>query len=119
MCHANFFQVFVILGFLERNILYPVLIVGAVTNGAPILAKNLGPGWGALVVTVCGLKCLRCSFSDCSFQYLVLAFAELLFQFDFVKASHTFIVDYFFMGILFSKMYEFLLKVNLNNVCIF
>jgi hypothetical protein len=30
---------------------------------------------------------------------------------DYSSASETFIVDYFFMGIIFSKTYEFLLKV--------
>ncbi|XP_046982219.1 pecanex-like protein 1 [Schistocerca americana] len=107
-----FEKTYVYLCFLERNVLYPVLVVSALTADAPRLADNAGAGWGALLAAVCGLKCLRCAFSDTGNQYLVLAFAVLLFQIDFAAASQTFIVDYFFVGIVFSKVYEFLLKVQ-------
>ncbi|XP_049842209.1 pecanex-like protein 1 isoform X6 [Schistocerca gregaria] len=107
-----FEKTYVYLCFLERNVLYPVLVVSALTADAPQLAENAGAGWGALLAAVCGLKCLRCAFSDTGNQYLVLAFAVLLFQIDFAAASQTFIVDYFFVGIVFSKVYEFLLKVQ-------
>jgi hypothetical protein len=66
---------------------------------------------------VCGLKCLRGSFSDPSTQYLVLVFAVLFFQLDYSSASETFLIDYFFMGIIFSKTYEFLLKVCEQALC--
>lgn len=105
------FQVYVCLCFLERNILYPVLFLGALTSDSPKVIEKLGPLSGSLVVVVCGLKCLRGSFSDPSTQYLVLVFAVLFFHMDYSSASETFIVDYFFMGIIFSKTYEFLLKV--------
>lgn len=107
-----FEKTYVYLCFLERNVLYPVLVVSALTADAPQLARVAGAGWGALLAAVCGLKCLRCAFSDTGSQYLVLAFAVLLFQIDFAAASQTFIVDYFFVGIVFSKVYEFLLKVQ-------
>lgn len=112
-----FFQMYVCLCFLERNILYPVLFLGALTSDSPKVIQKLGPLGGSLVVVVCGLKCLRGSFSDASTQYLVLVFAVLFFQMDYSSASETFLIDYFFMGIVFSKTYEFLLKVCKNALC--
>jgi hypothetical protein len=46
----------------------------------------------------------------------VLVFAVLFFQMDYSSASETFLIDYFFMGIVFSKTYEFLLKVRKNSL---
>jgi len=91
--------------------LYPVLFLGALTSDSPKVVQKFGPLSGSLVVVTCGLKCLRGSFSDASTQYLVLVFAVLFFQMDYSGATETFLIDYFFMGIVFSKTYEFLLKV--------
>ncbi|XP_067011369.2 pecanex-like protein 1 isoform X2 [Anabrus simplex] len=107
-----FEKAYVYLCFLERNLLYPVLFLGALTNDSATVVQRLGPLGGSLVVVVCGLKCLRGSFSDASCQYLILVFAILLFQMDYKVYSETFLVDYFFMSVLFSKMYEFMLKVQ-------
>jgi len=107
-----FERMYVYLCFFERNLVYPAVILGAVTADAPRIVARLGPVGGALVVSVCALKCLRCCYSDASPQYLVLVFAILFFQLDFASASESFLVDYFVMGILFSKAYEFLLKVQ-------
>lgn len=106
------FQVYVYLCCLERNILYPLLFLACLTSESPKIAQKLGPFAGALVVTVCTLKCLRCAFSHPPSQYLILAFAVLFFQRN-STASETFIVDYFVTAIMFSKTYEFLLKVSI------
>nr|CAD7264278.1 unnamed protein product [Timema shepardi] len=107
-----FEKAYVYLCFVERNVLYPVLFIGALTQDSPDVARKLGPLGGSLVVTMCGLKCLRGSFSDTSSQYLVLVFAVLFFQLDYHHSSETFLVDYFVMSVIFSKAYEFLLKVQ-------
>lgn len=99
---------------LERNILYPVLFLACLTSESPVVAQKLGPLSGSLVVTVCALKCLRCAFSHPSSQYLILAFAVLFFQLDYASSSETFLVDYFVTAVVFSKTYEFLLKVSIN-----
>lgn len=107
-----FEKMFVVLSFFERNVLYPAVILSAVTMDAPDIIKRTGPGTGAVIITVCALKCLRSCYSDTSFQYLILVFAVLFFQHDFAAASETFLVDFFVMSIIFSKFYEFLLKVQ-------
>lgn len=46
------------------------------------------------------------------FRYLVIAFSVLFFCIDYAQLSETFLVDYFVTGILFSKIYELLLKIR-------
>ena len=58
----------------------------------------------ALFISVAGLKLLRSSFSTPSQQYVTLCFTTLFFQFDYPHFSETFLIDYYFMTILFSKV---------------
>ncbi|XP_022827054.1 protein pecanex [Spodoptera litura] len=109
-----FEKMFVYLSFLERNVLYPGVVLAATSQDAPALAAKYGDGLAALIVCVCALKCLRNAYSEPESQYLILVFAVLLFQRDLSsrKISETFLVDYFITAIIFSKVYEFLLKVQ-------
>ncbi|XP_050344156.1 pecanex-like protein 1 [Nymphalis io] len=109
-----FEKIFVYLCFLERNVLYPAVVVAATTQDAPAIAEKYGDAIGALIICVCALKCLRNAYSEPDSQYLILVFAVLLFQRDLSsqKVSETFLVDYFITAIIFSKVYEFLLKIQ-------
>ncbi|XP_050550189.1 pecanex-like protein 1 isoform X4 [Spodoptera frugiperda] len=109
-----FEKMFVYLSFLERNVLYPAVVVAATSQDAPAIATKYGDAVGALIICVCALKCLRNAYSEPESQYLILVFAVLLFQRDLSsrKISETFLVDYFITAIIFSKVYEFLLKVQ-------
>lgn len=107
-----FEKVYVYLCFFERNLLYPVVFLSALTECTPRIVNKFGESVGALIVVVCGLKSLRSAYSDPSTRYLVLVFAVLLFQQDFRGQSETFLVDYFVTGIAFAKIYELLLKIR-------
>lgn len=107
-----FEKAYVCLCFLERNILYPVVFLGALTECSSKIADKFGESVGALIVVVCGLKSLRSAYSDPSTRYLVLVFAVLFFQLDFSNLSETFLMDYFVTGIAFAKVYELLLKIR-------
>ncbi|KAG8233455.1 hypothetical protein J437_LFUL010566, partial [Ladona fulva] len=112
-----FERAYVLLCFLEKNLLYPVLFLAALTEDAVPLVTKWGSLGGPLIITICGLKCLRRSFSDPAPQHLVLAFAVLLFRVDFASnpdgpTSERFLMDYFITGIAFSKVQELLLKVQ-------
>lgn len=56
---------------------------------------------------------IRSSYSDPASQYLILIFALLFFRLDYSAASETFLVDCFFVAILYRKTCELLLKVSL------
>lgn len=107
-----FERLYVGLCILEKNIVYPLLFLCALTKDAPVLVKKFGVNVGTLMTVVCGVKCLRSVYSQPQFQYLTLAFAKLFFTWDFKGKSETFIVDYFVMGIIFTRVYEFLLKMK-------
>lgn len=103
---------YVYLCFLERNILYPLLFLSALTEEAPQVSEKFGIPLGTLVVCVCGLKCLRSSYSDQSSQYLVLTFTALFFKYDYTIFQESFLIDYFLMSIVYQKTYELLLKIQ-------
>ncbi|XP_041981429.1 pecanex-like protein 1 isoform X2 [Aricia agestis] len=109
-----FEKIFVYLCFVERNVIYPGVVIAATTQAAPALALKYGDAVGALVMCVCALKCLRNAYSETDNQYLIVVFAVLVFQLDLATraVSETFLVDYFVMAIVFNKVYEFLLKVQ-------
>ncbi|KAG7207181.1 hypothetical protein KM043_008869 [Ampulex compressa] len=107
-----FEKAYVCLCFLERNVLYPVVFLGALTECSSKIVSKFGESVGALIIVVCGLKSLRSAYSDPSTRYLVLVFAVLFFKLDFRDLSETFLVDYFVTGIAFAKVYELLLKIR-------
>ncbi|XP_017881660.1 pecanex-like protein 1, partial [Ceratina calcarata] len=101
-----FEKAYVCLCFVERNVLYPVVFLGALTECSSKIVSKFGESIGALIIVVCGLKSLRSAYSDPSTRYLVLIFAVLFFKLDVRDLSETFLVDYFVTGIAFAKIYE-------------
>lgn len=106
-----FEKVSVWLCLIEKNVLYPVLFLCALTRDAEDVMRR-HPTAGPVMVVVCGLKGLRSAYSQPQFQYLILAFTVLFFKWDLQGVTESFLVDYFFMAIAFSKAYEFLLKLK-------
>ncbi|XP_022800219.1 pecanex-like protein 1 isoform X2 [Stylophora pistillata] len=100
------------LNFIERNIIYPAVFLSALTSDAGQLVEKFGHFGGPVVICIVGLKLLRSSFSDSSRQHMVLLWTVLFFHFDYSHSSETFVVDYFFMSIFMSKLYELVLKVR-------
>uniref|UniRef100_A0AAY4DQP4 Pecanex-like protein n=1 Tax=Denticeps clupeoides TaxID=299321 RepID=A0AAY4DQP4_9TELE len=90
--------------FVEKNVLYPLIILNELSGSA----KQLG----SLVITVAGLKLLRSSFSSPTYQYVTVLFTVLFFTFDYRDLSETLLVDLFLMTILFSKLWELFLKLR-------
>lgn len=107
-----FEKCFVYACFIERNVLYPLLFVAALTSDSAKVSAKFGVYLGTAIVVVCGLKGVRSSYADPASQYLVVVFSVLLFKWDYKTASETFIVNYFVVAIVFKKFCEFLLKVS-------
>lgn len=99
--------------FLERNVIYPLLWLSAITKGTIQVKELFGPQLGVLLFVIISLKLMRSSFNDSSPNYLTLIFTYLFFEYDAARLNHhTFIVNYFFLSILQVKMQELLLKVK-------
>ncbi|XP_076014762.1 pecanex-like protein 2 [Genypterus blacodes] len=98
----------------EKYVVYPAIILSALTNDGFALShrKKLGIHCDVLLTTVAGLKLLRSSFCDPSFQFLTLLFTLVFFHFDCPRASESFLLDFFIMSIIFHKMRELLLKLH-------
>ncbi|XP_075931942.1 pecanex-like protein 2 isoform X2 [Anarhichas minor] len=98
----------------EKYVVYPAIVLSALTNDGFALShrKKLGIHGDALLTTVAGLKLLRSSFCDPSFQFLTLLFTLVFFHFDCPHFSESFLLDFFIMSIVFHKMRELLLKLH-------
>ncbi|XP_074547733.1 pecanex-like protein 1 isoform X3 [Halichoeres trimaculatus] len=100
--------------FVEKNVLYPLVILNELSGSARELAspKRLDTEVGALMITVAGLKLLRSSYSSPTYQYVTILFTVLLFTFDYRHLSETLLLDLFLMSIVFSKMWELFYKLH-------
>ncbi|QQP36229.1 hypothetical protein FKW44_021263, partial [Caligus rogercresseyi] len=119
-----FEKIYLWLKVLERNILYPLIFISGLTSDIELIKEVMPSHWGALLLVICGLKAFRSAYSDPSRQYLVLLLTLLFFQYvppdpsssslllSFIHPSRPFILSHFLMGILFSKLFEFYLKVQ-------
>uniref|UniRef100_A0A3B3BVY1 Pecanex-like protein n=1 Tax=Oryzias melastigma TaxID=30732 RepID=A0A3B3BVY1_ORYME len=98
----------------EKYLVYPAIVLSALTNDSFALShrKKLGISCDVLLTTVAGLKLLRSSFCDPSFQFLTLLFTLVFFHFDCPRSSESFLLDFFIMSIVFHKMRELLLKLH-------
>uniref|UniRef100_A0A668A2H6 Pecanex-like protein n=1 Tax=Myripristis murdjan TaxID=586833 RepID=A0A668A2H6_9TELE len=100
--------------FVEKNVLYSLVILNELSGSARELAspKKLGTEVGALMITVAGLKLLRSSYSSPTYQYVTVLFTVLFFTFDYRHLSETLLLDLFFMSIVFGKLWELLYKLR-------
>ncbi|XP_039432093.1 protein pecanex [Culex pipiens pallens] len=107
-----FERMYVGLCFFERNILYPLIFLSALTADSGEIVAKYGLSVGTMLVVVSGLKCVRNAYSDIGSQYIILVFTVLFFQQDYQVSSEKFLIDYFFVSILYRKISEFLLKLQ-------
>lgn len=109
-----FEKLFVWLCFFEKNIVYPLLWISALTEDSTKLVTEdkFGLALGSLLIVISGLKAFRMSFSDPSKHYLIVFFTVLFFNFDWEGYSEQFLVDFFFMSIAFHKVFELWLKLQ-------
>ncbi|XP_075783410.1 pecanex-like protein 1 isoform X6 [Pelodiscus sinensis] len=100
--------------FVEKNVIYPLIILNELSSSAKNIAspKKLDAEIGALMITIAGLKLLRSSFSNPTCQYVTVIFTVLFFTFDYKSFSETMLLDLFFMSILFSKLWELFYKLR-------
>lgn len=59
---------------------------------------------GPLIIVMCSVKLLRFAFSQTSKQYLIMTFTVFFFKYDYRHATETFLIDYFFISLIFVKV---------------
>uniref|UniRef100_A0A4W4EA62 Pecanex-like protein n=1 Tax=Electrophorus electricus TaxID=8005 RepID=A0A4W4EA62_ELEEL len=88
----------------EKYIVYPAIVLSALTTD--------GFACDVLLMTVAGMKLLRSSFCNPSYLFLTLIFTIIFFEFDYSRASETFLLNFFLMSIVFHKLWELLNKLH-------
>ncbi|XP_075887565.1 pecanex-like protein 3 isoform X2 [Nelusetta ayraudi] len=98
----------------EKYFIYPAVVLNSLTTEARAVGQNHKELdiYRALFISVAGMKLLRSSFCAPSQHYVTLCFTALFFHFDYPHFSETFLIDYYFMSILFSKMWDLLYKLR-------
>uniref|UniRef100_A0A3B4G7D7 Pecanex-like protein n=1 Tax=Pundamilia nyererei TaxID=303518 RepID=A0A3B4G7D7_9CICH len=99
----------------EKYFIYPAVVLNSLTTEARTVGQNhkeLDIYSRAFFISVAGMKLLRSSFCTPSQQYVTLCFTTLFFHYDYPHFSETFLIDYYFMSILFSKMWDLLYKLR-------
>uniref|UniRef100_A0A669BUC8 Pecanex-like protein n=1 Tax=Oreochromis niloticus TaxID=8128 RepID=A0A669BUC8_ORENI len=101
----------------EKYFIYPAVVLNSLTTEARTVGQNHKDFVHfcfsrALFISVAGMKLLRSSFCTPSQQYVTLCFTTLFFHYDYPHFSETFLIDYYFMSILFSKMWDLLYKLR-------
>nr|XP_006131680.1 pecanex-like protein 3 isoform X1 [Pelodiscus sinensis] len=100
----------------EKYFIYPAVVLNALTVDAHSVSTphqdKICIYCRALLITMAGMKLLRCSFCCPPQQYVALGFTVLFFHFDYRRYSEGFLIDYFIMSILFSKLWDLLYKLR-------
>uniref|UniRef100_UPI00398EB6B0 pecanex-like protein 3 n=1 Tax=Pristiophorus japonicus TaxID=55135 RepID=UPI00398EB6B0 len=109
-----FEKVYAWLQCMEKYFIYPAVILNALTTDASAVSNRpkLGKYSDPLFMAVAGMKLLRSSFCCPCHQYVTLSFTVLFFRFDYSRFSETFLLDYYFMSILCSKLWDLLYKLR-------
>ncbi|XP_040286071.1 pecanex-like protein 2 [Bufo bufo] len=98
----------------EKYILYPSIILNAVTTEALSISgfKRFGKQFDAFMIAVSGMKLLRSVFCNPSQQYITLGFTVIFFQFDYGSISESFLLDFYVISIIFYKICDLLQKLQ-------
>ncbi|XP_004691186.1 PREDICTED: pecanex-like protein 2 isoform X1 [Condylura cristata] len=115
VAHLMWFErLYVWLQCFEKYLLYPAIILNALTIDAFSISnyRRLGTHWDIFLMTIAGMKLLRTSFCNPVHQYIHLSFTVIFFHFDYKDASESFLLDFFMVSILFSKLGDLLHKLQ-------
>ncbi|KFO34235.1 Pecanex-like protein 2 [Fukomys damarensis] len=105
--HLMWFErLYVWLQCFEKYILYPAIILNALTIDAFSISnyRRLGTHWDIFLMIIAGMKLLRTSFCNPVHQFINLSFTVIFFHFDYKDLSESFLLDFFMLGDLLHKL---------------
>ncbi|XP_001493647.2 pecanex-like protein 2 [Equus caballus] len=115
VAHLMWFErLYVWLQCFEKYILYPAIILNALTIDAFLISnyRRLGTHWDIFLMIIAGMKLLRTAFCNPVHQFIHLSFTVIFFHFDYKDISESFLLDFFMVSILFSKLGDLLHKLQ-------
>ncbi|XP_042542119.1 pecanex-like protein 2 [Dipodomys spectabilis] len=109
-----FERLYVWLQCFEKYILYPAITLNGLTLNAFSISnhRRLGTHWDIFLMIIAGMKLLRTSFCNPVHQFINLSFTAIFFHFDYKDTSEGFLLDFFMVSILFSKLGDLLHKLR-------
>ncbi|XP_055473540.1 pecanex-like protein 2 [Psammomys obesus] len=98
----------------EKYLLYPAIVLNALTLDAFSISnyRRLGTHWDIFLMTTAGMKLLRTSFCNPVHQFANLGFTVIFFHFDYKDVSESFLLDFFLVSIVFTKLEDLLYKLQ-------
>ncbi|XP_053461971.1 pecanex-like protein 2 isoform X3 [Nycticebus coucang] len=115
VAHLMWFErLYVWLQCFEKYVLYPAIILNALTIDAFSISnyRRLGTHWDIFLMIIAGMKLLRTSFCNPVHQFINLGFTVVFFHFDYKDISESFLLDFFVVSIVFSKLGDLLHKLQ-------
>nr|XP_045006672.1 pecanex-like protein 2 isoform X4 [Jaculus jaculus] len=115
VAHLMWFErLYVWLQCFEKYILYPAIILNALTIDAFSVSnyRRLGTHWDIFLLTTAAMKLLRASFCNPAHQFIHLGFTVIFFRFDYKGISESFLLDFFIVSIVFNKLGDLLHKLQ-------
>ncbi|XP_051677421.1 pecanex-like protein 2 isoform X2 [Oryctolagus cuniculus] len=115
VAHLMWFErLYVWLQCFEKYVLYPAIILNALTIDAFSISnyRRLGTHWDIFLMIMAGMKLLRTSFCNPVHQFVNLSFTVIFFHCDYKDISESFLLDFFMVSILFSKLGDLLHKLQ-------
>ncbi|EDL96763.1 rCG50921 [Rattus norvegicus] len=107
IAHLMWFErLYVWLQCFEKYLLYPAIVLNAVTLDAFSISnyRRLGTHWDIFLMITAGMKLLRTSFCNPVHQFANLGFTVVFFHFDYKDVSESFLLDFFMLGDLLQKL---------------
>uniref|UniRef100_A0A672MYZ7 Pecanex-like protein n=1 Tax=Sinocyclocheilus grahami TaxID=75366 RepID=A0A672MYZ7_SINGR len=95
----------------EKYIVYPAIVLSALTNDVAQVSVSCS-SCDVLLMTVAGMKLLRASFCNPSYQFLTLIFTIIFFEFDCSSASETFLLNFFLISLFCQQLWDLLHKLH-------
>ncbi|CAL8074828.1 unnamed protein product [Calicophoron daubneyi] len=97
---------------IERNLLIPALTISAGTLSMSNIVNKFHLPLAAIILLVTTMKMFRNGFAGASQTYMNVFISYLLFNFDFVRLSETYLVDYLVVSTIISKLIEVRRKIS-------
>ncbi|XP_074596027.1 pecanex [Brevipalpus obovatus] len=96
----------------EKNAIYPLVFLSALTKDTPDIVNRFGIYTGTLIVVICAFKSIRATFNDSSHNHMILLFTFLLFEYDLSYFREPFLINYAVFSTIYHKVVELLLKIR-------
>lgn len=97
----------------EKFFIQPIFWLNVITHDSSTIREHYGLHMGTLLLIIMGMKLIRSTFNEASYNYVTIIFTYIFFNYDIAPQNHRiFTINYFVFSILHLKIRELLLKLQ-------